>query len=47
MKGMLVPLTTPTDVNAATMFMSVGIMLNFPAYRRKTLVKINRFTVHR
>lgn len=26
-------LTTPTDVNAATMLMSVGIMLNFPAYK--------------
>lgn len=28
-----VRLTTPTDVNAATMLMSVGIMLNFPAYK--------------
>lgn len=27
-----IKLTTPTDVKAATMLMSVGIMLNFPAY---------------
>lgn len=27
-------LTTPTDVKAATMLISVGIMLNFPAYKR-------------
>lgn len=31
-----VKLTTPTDVNAATMLMSVGIMLNFPAYKGRT-----------
>ena len=28
-------LTTPTDVKAATMLISVGIMLNFPAYKRR------------
>lgn len=31
-----VRLTTPTDVKAATMLISVGIMLNFPAYKGRS-----------
>lgn len=30
-------LTTPTDVKAATMLMSVGIMLNLPAYEEQII----------
>ena len=38
-----VQLTTPTDVKAATMLMSVGIMLNLPAYKGKIIIYISRF----
>lgn len=34
-----VKLTTPTEVKAATMLMSVGIMLNFPAYKSEQQVQ--------
>lgn len=43
MSSIPVKLTTPTDVKAATMLMSVGIMLNFPAYEERMVVYFSRF----